>query len=367
MVDQKECCGCGACMNICPRDAIIMDIDKYGFYIPKIIQEKCIHCDLCNVICKRVNEKVCKENEVKFDIAYAGYLQLPKELLKSASGGFAYSIMRHYVKNGGVVFGVRYKNDFRSCYYTKAETIRDCKSFRGSKYIQSLKGHIFREVKDLLNQGRNVLFIGLPCDVAGLKAFLNMTYDNLLSIDLICYGCTSPNVADRYISYLETKYHSRISDFTVKNKSSGWEHTSLFAGFESGKSFTRIFRNTEYGIIFNKLPNNSCTTCKFRGANRRSDFTIGDYWGITTDGPIYNANGVSIIFPHNERAAELIEQLPDLVLDKVDANEARIFNESIDKNQFPIGWGEFRNKYARKGLKAAHDWKFCARLIVRRK
>lgn len=365
MIHYKKCCGCSACVNICPKDAISMVRDAAGFYKPQIDRLRCVHCRLCDRVCERVNE--IKTEPVKFDCAYAGYFRDSNELLKSASGGCAYSIMLHFIEQKSIVYGVQYGDDYRSCYYSKAITLSEIKKFRGSKYIQSQKEYIFRDIKSDLDFGNRVLFIGLPCDVAGLKAFLNKSYKELFTVDLICYGCTSPKVAERYIDYMERKFKSKVKDFTVKDKSSGWENTSLHIEFESGKTFTRIFRNTEYGVLFNKLSNEACTTCNFKGVNRCSELTIGDYWGIRPEDSMYNRNGVSLIFPHTEKAKDLMNELTCMMLEEIETESPRRMNVSIDKSQVPGERNKYEDKFIKDGLKAAHDWKFYARLILKNK
>lgn len=365
MINHKECCGCSACVNICPKDAISMGRDAAGFYKPNIDESKCILCGLCDGVCGRVNG--VKTEFVKFDCAFAGYLRESGELLKSASGGCAYSIMRYFIEMGSVVYGVQYGDEYKNCYYSKATARNEIEKFRGSKYIQSQKEYIFRDIKRELNFGKRVLFIGLPCDVIGLKAYLNKPYEELFTVDLICYGCTTPMVAEHYIDYMERKFKSKVKEFTVKDKSTGWENTSVHIKFESGKTFTRIFRNTEYGVIFNKLSNEACTTCKFKGVNRCSDLTVGDYWGIRTEDSIYNRNGVSLMFPHTEKAKILMGELTCMVLEEVESESSRRMNVSIDKSQIPGERNIFEDKFIKDGLKAAHDWKFYARLVFKNK
>ena len=52
LVNPKDsCCGCGACYNICPVDAIRMEPDSEGFLYPVIDPEKCIRCYRCKNVC----------------------------------------------------------------------------------------------------------------------------------------------------------------------------------------------------------------------------------------------------------------------------------------------------------------------------
>lgn len=49
--DDSECCGCGACVSVCPKNAITMQPDCYGFLYPSIDGDACIRCRLCLKVC----------------------------------------------------------------------------------------------------------------------------------------------------------------------------------------------------------------------------------------------------------------------------------------------------------------------------
>ena len=81
---KENCCGCYACYNICPVDAIKMKVDKKGFYYPVIDDKKCIDCGLCLKVCPTENV----EKEIEKDIlSYATYSKNQEERILSSSGG----------------------------------------------------------------------------------------------------------------------------------------------------------------------------------------------------------------------------------------------------------------------------------------
>ena len=47
-----KCCGCAACMNVCPKKAITMEYGDDGYLYPVINQEECIGCGLCQKKCQ---------------------------------------------------------------------------------------------------------------------------------------------------------------------------------------------------------------------------------------------------------------------------------------------------------------------------
>lgn len=48
---KEECCGCSACLAICPKDAISMIEDEEGFEYPQIDESKCVRCYQCIKVC----------------------------------------------------------------------------------------------------------------------------------------------------------------------------------------------------------------------------------------------------------------------------------------------------------------------------
>ena len=82
--DTKDCCGCTACYNACPKKAIEMQADQEGFLYPVIDQKKCVDCGICDATCPIIN-KVEKNPEQT-----EGYILRIKNnnvLFESTSGG----------------------------------------------------------------------------------------------------------------------------------------------------------------------------------------------------------------------------------------------------------------------------------------
>ena len=361
MVDRNKCCGCAVCANRCPKDAIKMTCDELGFLHPQIDEQKCIHCGLCESVCPI---DAITDNKGVYQSCYAGFLDNVNQLMKSASGGAFYSLACGAIKNGYIVYGVRYSQDYKRAEYTRVIEKDDLELLRGSKYIQSEKGFIFRKIEQDLKEGRKVFFVGLPCDTAALLSFLRKPYPSLITVDLICYGCTTPMVADKYITWKEKQFRSSVSYMTIKDKSSGWENPSLYMEFENGKTYRKIFRNTEYGVAFNKIIRSSCYNCSFKGKNRWSDITVGDYWGVSTSEPIYNSKGVSLLLVNTEKGKKVLEWMEDFRIEKIDGTYARKCNVSIDRCQAPTDADAFKKAFLSKGLSATHDYKFWVRTMI---
>ena len=332
-----------------------MTADTEGFLYPEIQNtEQCTQCRKCEKVCPIINVEAIQIPTHNLQI-YASSVSDTTELRKSASGGVASAVSRKIIADGGVVFGVAYSTDFTRAEYKKAETLAELEVFRSSKYIQAEKGRIYSKVKETLASGCRTLFIGLPCEVAGLKSFLRKEYDNLTTAELICHGPTSPKVAEEFVHALEKKYQSRVVSINVRYKKDGkWTPPFLRAEFTDGREYLEPFYATDYGRAFGIFSRPSCYSCTYKGDKRAADITFGDYWGCTDTDSFYNPGGVSVIFVHTGKGAALLEGVRDLELTETDFEHAAKGNPLLfsSKAKSPQR-GVFSEVFAAKGLHAA--------------
>ena len=205
--EKNDCCACGACLNICPKQAISMQKDEYGFLYPQIDKGKCIKCGLCLKTCAFQNSEL-KNIPIKTYAAQSDNT----DLKESASGGIFASIATNVLREGGVVYGaaMEMENDKLIVRHIAVENDADLIKLQGSKYVQSSTEKIYQDVKKKLNDNRLVLFSGTPCQVDGLNSYLGKTYDNLITIDIICHGVPNNQMFQDYIALLEEKYKDKI-------------------------------------------------------------------------------------------------------------------------------------------------------------
>ena len=344
--DKAQCCGCTACKNICPKQAIEMVEDEQGFLYPEISQEKCINCGLCKKTCfYQSGYKVLDDHLDKIE-TYAVKHKNLKIRMESRSGGIFTALSDEILNQNGVIYGVGYKNGFKVCY-KRAETEEQRSEFRGSKYVQSEVGDIFKQVKMDLDNGRKVLFSGTPCHVAGLAKFIR-NKENLFLVDIVCHGTPSPKIFKDYISFLEKKYGGKVEQFDFRDKSFGWNtHIESFV-INREKIAKTIYTDLFYKhIMFRK----SCYNCQFTNLNRPSDITIADCWGIEKNRPDVNDNkGVSLVIVNTEKGKKLYENImPEIEQYKVDIKDYLQPQMQYPNKKYKK-YEEFWNDYKEKGF-----------------
>ncbi len=307
--EKNFCCGCSVCSNACPQNAITMEYDEEGFIYPKVNLEKCVDCGLCAKVCPNTHTDNLNR---PFSKVFGGYSSDKEVMENCTSGGFVTDLSKLVVRLGGVVAGVRYASDYIKAEYDIAQSEDQLKAFMGSKYVQAEKKDIYIRIKDYLKVSEKpLLFVGCPCDVYGLKRYLNKEYENLITCELVCMGVTSYRIAEDYKKYTENKNRSSLVFINARSKKNGWYVPHLEEVFENGKTKLSTLFGTMYGYGFQVYNRPSCFSCYYRGENGVGDFRVGDFWGIKPEDPFWNKNGVSCIFVRTPKAQNLLGKLAE--------------------------------------------------------
>lgn len=331
ITNPADCCGCTACANICQHKAICMEPDALGFLYPNVDESKCVECGLCERICQFNDNYDCLLN-LPHPIAYAVRHKDINEVMKSRSGAAFAAISDYILEQGGVVYGVGYKDSFR-VVHKRAITKVERDEFRGSKYVQSDLMGVFPLVKEDLKKGMIVLFSGTPCQTAGLNSYIGKKLrENLLLVDIVCHGVPSPNIWKDYIAYVEKVNKERIACVKFRDKENfGWsDHKESFVT-ESGKRisdrlFTDLFKKH---IMFR----HSCGVCHYTNLVRPSDITLADFWGWRKNVPDMNDDdkGVNLVLLNTEKGKNIF----DTVCPKMDVRIVNIENSLQPNLQYP--------------------------------
>lgn len=309
MIADKNCCtGCSACKNICPGEAILMVEDAEGFLYPKIDNSKCVHCGLCKNVCPCL--KKTDNNNLKSPDCYAAMAD--DDIRKLSSSGGAFSILSDYIlSKKGYICGCTFDVNELKAKHIIINKKEDLSKLRGSKYVQSDVGFIYKEIKNLLNTGIFVLFCGTPCQVAGLKTFLGKDYETLLTVDILCHGVPSTKVYRKYLNELLQSNDEKIIRVNFRDKARGWSpvltNTTTTTTTTTTYSHSQIEDPYMQVFLKNISLRKNCTDCRYCSTRRIGDFTIGDFWRIDYFYPKLNdGKGTSLLLVNNEKAAQIL-------------------------------------------------------------
>lgn len=314
LVEKTLCIGCGSCAMICPHKCIKMEEDEEGFLYPKINLKKCVSCGLCEKSCPILMKSIEQTYKTK---SFAAQNKNEEIRRNSSSGGVFFALALTIVNQGGVVCAAKYSKDFEVMHdiATAKEQLYD---FCGAKYAQSRLEECFIKIKELLYQGSKVLFVGTPCQVAGLQAFLKHSHNNLILVDMICHGVPSPFVWRKYLE--ERKQadanESEIVAINLRDKSTGWSNYSYSVRFEyqNGYVYSVQQNNDKFmqGFTENLYLRPACSHCKFKGVERGSDITLGDYWGVWNHYPEFDdKGGTSWVMIHSQKGLKMWNDIRD--------------------------------------------------------
>ncbi len=300
--DKSKCCGCEACVQVCPKHCINFTQDNEGFFYPEADVEACIQCGLCEKVCPVLHPY----NEHKPQEVLAAINNNEEVRTESSSGGVFTLLAEDIISQGGAVFGVRFDEHWEAVF-DYAETTEALAGFRGSKYLQARVGNSFTKCKQLLDQGRQVLFSGTQCQIAGLLHFLRKSYPNLLTVDFICHGVPSPKVWQHYLGEAVEAGKQAIADVKFRDKRLGWKRFSFAINYnEQNHSYTLTspFSQNPFmrAFLANIILRPSCYSCPAKGGRSNSDITIADFWGIDQVNPeMFDDRGTSLVLIHTER------------------------------------------------------------------
>lgn len=308
--EKKECCGCNACGDVCPKSAISFPCDNEGFWYPLVDSTKCVNCGLCEKVCPMLNLESVKKNTREELKVYGGYHNDIVIRFDSTSGGIFTALAQEMYSQKGYVSGAIYTENFDVENYISNSKL-DLRKLRSSKYVQSFATGLYSKIKELLESGEKILACGSPCQIAALRTFLRKEYENLLLVDFLCRACNSPKVFHKYLECLETSYGEKVTFVKDKNKDHGWRSLARKITFKNGNVYYGEGHDDHYrrGYHLNVFERPSCYGCKFKSVPRISDITLGDFWGIENIDPSIDKNlGTSLIMLNSKKGFDFFNK-----------------------------------------------------------
>jgi coenzyme F420-reducing hydrogenase beta subunit len=321
---------------VCPKHAIQLCEDKCGFVYP-VIENKCVECHLCTSVCPSLNEVELKMPKQCF-AARAKNIPVGCNV---TSGGLATTLYYWFLteKKYGIVYGTVFSAESCCFSFYRCSDIEKIKELSGSKYIQIVPSGIYSNVKNDLLEGRDVLFVGTPCQIQGLKSYLKKNFANLFLIDIVCHGVPSQKMLFESINkmigiqkFSFRKNNRYILRYRCDNEPEQIilsRDSLFFEGFSNGNNLRQ-----------------SCHNCKYAGIERVSDITLGDFWGLGEDSVLRNeldqGRGVSLVLINTEKGNTIFKEIKYLLkCEQRSITEAQQGNSQL---RHPV----FENRYSKK-------------------
>lgn len=346
--EKDKCTGCFACVDICPKNCITMEEGVNGHIFPKCDESKCINCNLCARVCQGL-EALPLNTPIQ---VYAAWNNNAEEQKESSSGGIAALLAKTAIENNGVVYGAAFDDEW-NVKHIRCTTSDELKKIKQSKYVQSWIGDCYSLAKSDLVAGREVLFTGTPCQVAGLYKFLGKEYDNLYTVDIVCHGVPSRKV---YKEELNNLLRGRLLKQLAFRGKKGYGFYMTIDNeqecFDVRKSY--YIRGFVDGLFFRE----SCYSCPYANTNRMGDITLGDFWGIGKIVAFTNPENrkVSLVLVNTPKGRQKLEQIFDnIYCEERDLEEAKQYNHQLWRPVYrDENYTKFSKSYSKSGfLKSA--------------
>lgn len=301
LASKAACTGCMSCVQICPNHAIVIDYDKLGNAYPRILEEQCVHCKKC--------QKCCPEQTALKSVipqkAYACWSLDTSNRKTSASGGAAAEFYATALENNYWICGAEYTSN-GAVIHTLSQVSESIRKYKQSKYVFSDTSSVYLKIKTLLDLGNKVIIISLPCKIAGLLAFLGKSYDNLLTVDIVCHGTPAAKMLQDHIKTVA----GADDDFTIHFRE---DNLFVLSVKRHGRTlYRKIGKEDAYLAAFlNGLSyRDSCYQCKHAKPERISDITICDFWGLGSEIPFEHpyTGSISAVLLNTKKGADFFSK-----------------------------------------------------------
>jgi len=315
------CTGCRACGDVCPTSSISFTKDKDGFVMPTVNVATCVDCGRCDKVCPALNHSVQTSFKNK---CYAAYHKEKRIRTIGSSGSVFYALAERTIEADGSVYAAAFDANLQ-LHHTRATSLDEVYPQMKSKYLQSDTTDIYKQVTKDLREGRDVLFVGTPCQCQALHNMLpDRLRDKLLLVDIICHGVPSQNLFNKSMRHYELEHDCHVESFSFREKTKeSLRNYKIEYTTKDGKRKTVVGGLDEipfcYGFFYHYIQRNSCYTCKQRTIVRVSDLTLGDFWGLSNIKPeIFDFEaGYSSVITNTSKGQDIIDQLSSCMLEEI--------------------------------------------------
>lgn len=310
LASTDNCTGCGACAARCPKQCISMKENDIGIILPSLDPTKCLECHACEKVCPILAPAMPHKPQK----AYASWSLDEEERRTSASGGIAAELYKYAIKSGYKVIGAS-QNDDLSVTHKIASSIDELSVFKNSKYVFSDAYDIFPRIKELLQVGETILFVGLPCQVAALRK-LYKDHQNLLLVEVVCHGTTPLSYLRQHVKMLEEREGQKTARMFFRDPELGTQFFTFSLYNADGDRFyagrTKDGDTYQYGYHRAVTYRENCYNCQFARVERIADITISDYKGLGTLAPCsYENKKVSSLLVNTQKGDSFVSMMTE--------------------------------------------------------
>lgn len=308
LADKESCTACGACAFVCAKNCITMIEDEHGSVYPSLDSTNCVECGRCQKTCPILSPLDVNTPQ----IAYSAWSSDEKERETSASGGIAAEIYKKAVSEGCDIAGAVQQDDFSVVMQLSSDEKAILK-FKNSKYVFSEAWHVYQEIKQSLKADKNVVFIGLPCQVAALRKIFREN-EKILFVEVVCHGTAPFSYLKQHIEHIEHTKNEKAIRMSFRDPDT-YTYTYTFTLYnKDGKRFyAEVPRKTDtYQYAYHSTISyrENCYHCHFAREQRIADITLSDYKGLGRMAPCsYGETNVSCILVNTEKGKKFIKEM----------------------------------------------------------
>lgn len=230
---------------------------------------------------------------------------------ESTSGGAFPVLAESFLDGGGLVAGAAFDARFR-CRYELVSDRLGVERLRKTKYVKAeLTREFLLGLETALRSGKEVMFVGIPCQVAAIAKRFGEFRSQLTLVDLICAGAPAQRYFHRYLD--ENWGVANVAAYDFRSKARGWKHRHnlIRIVLKDGREEFRTKKEDEFrqamGLRYTQ--DEGCFSCPFARPERVGDLTIGDFWGAPT--ACDDGKGTSAVLVNTELGKALIARLCD--------------------------------------------------------